>query len=90
MSKVECPDCKEVLIWNSDNDTEDADGIECIESFYTCPSCELFLTIIRKCQVYYVSQRSLQQDAYNSRLVYYGYNNDKLVHLFVQIFMRLL
>ncbi len=46
---MECPDCKEVLIWNSDNDTEDADGVECIESFYSCPSCGLFLTIIRKC-----------------------------------------
>ena len=46
---MECPDCKEVLIWNSDIDGEDADGNDYVESFYSCPSCDLFLTIIRKC-----------------------------------------
>ena len=47
-----CPDCGLELTRNSDTDSEDTDGKEFIESFWSCPvdDCGVFVTIIRQCK----------------------------------------
>ena len=43
---IDCPKCKENMIWGGDNDVEDADGNERIESNLSCPNCKTDVYVI--------------------------------------------
>jgi hypothetical protein len=45
---MECPDCSERLVWNSDIETEDVEGVSHMETLYHCHGCTLEMVLLRK------------------------------------------
>jgi len=42
---MECPNCKEKMIWGGDHEDEDVDGKGYIASNLSCPECDTFIII---------------------------------------------
>lgn len=42
---IDCPKCKNEMIWGGDHDLEDDDGKEIISSNLSCPHCETMVDI---------------------------------------------